>query len=210
MPAGGRAGRRRSPRPWLRPPSDGDGNRAIRGRAIAELAVEVVAPAVSCPVAREPARMAGVPRRAWIWPRAENAARGERAKGEAAGDRNRDQAGGRGRTVAELPVAIVAPAVGRPGAGEPAGVTAVGGDGSEAQAPGDSNRNRAVRGRPVAELAVVVGAPAVDRARARGCAGVAVAHAEARDGDRERGRSARVLAGGGYHRSDPAAAGFGR
>src|SRR5256886_952770 len=165
MPAGGRAGRRRSPRPWLRPPSDGDGNRAIRGRAIAELAVEVVAPAVSCPVAREPARMAGVPRRAWIWPRAENAARGERAKGEAAGDRNRDQAGGRGRTVAELPVAVSAPAVGCPSGREAAAVNRTRDNGAEAQPAGDGQGCRARCGGAGAELTVVVVAPAV------GCAG---------------------------------------
>src|SRR6266550_1276341 len=214
--------------------------------------------------------MAGVPRRAWIWPRAENAARGERAKGEAAGDRNRYQAGGRGRTVAELPVAVSAPAVGCPsrreaaavnrtrdngaeaqpagdgqgcrgrcggagaeltvvvvapavgcaGAREPTRVgfldrpvcavsheeAAARGDGAKAETPRDRDRCQAgCRGkRAVPELAVVVGAPAVDRARARECAGVAVAHAEARDGG-ERGRSARVLAGGSYHGSYQAA-----
>src|SRR6266550_2454924 len=43
-PARGRAGRRRSPGLRLRPPSDGDRDRATSGRAVAELARAVVAP----------------------------------------------------------------------------------------------------------------------------------------------------------------------
>ena len=187
------------------PAGDGQGCRGRCGGAGAELTVVVVAPAVGCAGAREPTRVGFLDRPVCAVAHEEAAARGDGAKAETPRDRDRCQAGCRGkRAVPELPVVIVAPAVGRPGAGEPAGVTAVGGDGGEAQAPGDSNRNRAVRGRPVAELAVVVGAPAVDRARARECAGVAVAHAEARDGG-ERGRSARVLAGGSYHGSYQAA-----
>src|SRR2546430_14611015 len=101
MPAGGRVGRRRSPRPWLRPPSDGDGNRAIRGRAIAELAVDVRAPAVGSPGAREAAGVI--------------ATSGKGAEAQAAGDAHRGRAA-RGRAGAELTVDVLAPAVGCPGA----------------------------------------------------------------------------------------------
>src|SRR2546421_12954650 len=103
--------------------------------------------------------MAGVPRRAWIWPRAENAARGERAKGEAAGDRNRDQAGGRGRTVAELPVAVSAPAVGCPRGREAAAVAGARDDGADGDPAGGSNGRRAGGGGAGAERAAAAVAP---------------------------------------------------
>src|SRR5437762_14126602 len=116
--------------------------------------------------------MAGVPRRAWIWPRAENAARVERAKGEAAGDRNRYQAGGRGRTVAELPVAVSAPAVGCPSGREAAAVNGARDDGAEAEPAGGGQGRRAGGGGAGAGLTAVVVGPAAGRRRARGRTGV--------------------------------------
>src|SRR2546426_467976 len=110
--ARGQAGRRHSRGLRLRPPSDGDRNRvrATRGRAVAELAYEVVAPAIGRAHAREPAGVI-----------AEGC--GEGAEVHAPGDRDRRWAV-RSRAVAELAGRVVAPAVGRSGACEPAGVEA--------------------------------------------------------------------------------------
>src|SRR5207247_8100595 len=120
----------------------------------AELAVAVVAPAVSRPDAREPAGVAE------LAVKATGGARGERAEAQPPGDRDR-RCAIRGRTGAELALAVVPPAVGRPGVRDPAGVAAARGEGAEAQAPGDGDRCCAARARAGAERAVGVVAPPV-------------------------------------------------
>src|SRR2546425_5118974 len=113
--ARGQAGRRHSRGLRLRPPSDGARNRvrATRGRAVAELAYEVVAPAIGRPYSREPA---GV-----------RVARGDEAERQSPGDGDWNRAI-HGRAVAELAFEVVAPAIGRPRAREPAGVLAARGE----------------------------------------------------------------------------------
>src|SRR5207245_7050190 len=106
-----------------------------------------------------PDRTAGAPMRAASGRGEEAAARGERAKGEPAAARDRDQAGGRGRTVAGLPVAVSAPAVGCPSGHEAAAVNRTRDNGAEAQPAGDGQGCRARCGGAGAELTVVVVAP---------------------------------------------------
>src|SRR5205807_386668 len=69
-----------------------------------------------------------------------------------------------------LVVLRVTPAVGRPGAGKPAGLNLERDENSEAQAAGNGDGRRAATGRVVAEVAVV--APAVGGPVARKPAGV--------------------------------------
>jgi hypothetical protein len=73
---------------------------------------------------------------------------------------------------------VQAPAVGRPGAREPAGVTEARGEGAEAQAPGHGDRRGAIRRGAGAELTPAVVAPAVGRPGAREPAGPSVACGE--------------------------------
>src|SRR5205807_1459575 len=82
------------------------------------------------------------------------------AAGEA-GDVDRRRTPG-GRPVAELAVAVVAPALHPARGGEGAGVDEAGGDGRDpAGEAGGIDGGGAIRGRPVAELAVAVVAPAL-------------------------------------------------
>src|SRR5437588_1622206 len=90
------------------------------------------------------------------------------------------------RPDAELALIVLAPAIGRPRARQPAGVIARG-ESAEAQAPGDGDRRgaagiAAARIRsgigPVPELAVVVEAPAVGRSGAGEAAGVRATRGE--------------------------------
>src|SRR6266566_9191111 len=143
----------------LRPPNDGDRNCATCGRAVAELAEVVRAPAVSHPGRGDPARVVR--------------ARGEDAKAQAPRDRDRSRAV-RGRPVTEVPEKVGAPTVGRSGRRDPAGVVPARREDPEAEAYGDGDRRDAAAAgvgvrrtiiRPargtVAKLAVKVGTPAV-------------------------------------------------
>src|SRR5258705_1929693 len=103
-------------------PGDGHRRGTGRSRAVAELAVEVGAPAIGRPGAREPAVV--------------SAAGGQGGEGQAPSDGDRREPRRYHRPVAELPRSIIAPAVSRPGAREPAGVTDAGGEWAEAQTPG--------------------------------------------------------------------------
>jgi len=78
------------------------------------------------------------------------------------------------RPVAQLAVAVRAPALDPAAAGQGAGVVESRGDGADPAAePANVDRGRLGLGRPVAELAVVVQAPALDRTGAGQRAGVA-------------------------------------
>ena len=167
-------------------PGHGDRHGAIRGRPGAELAVDVVAPTVSGPGAGE---RAGV-----------EFARGERREAQRPARHSDGRRAVRGRSVAQSPVDIVAPAVGGPRTGESAGVQAAGGEGGEREAPGHAHRHRAVGRRADAELALRVPAPAVGGPDRGKPAGVATARGElgerqaAAHGDRRRAARSRAVA----------------
>ena len=167
-------------------PRHGDRHGAIRGRPGAELAIDVVAPTVSGPGAGE---RAGV-----------EFARGERREAQCPARHSDGRRAVGGRSVAQSPVDIVAPAVGGPRAGEPAGVGAAGGEGGEREAPGHAHWHRAVGGRAVAQLALGVVAPAVGSPGRDESARVTTARAElderqaATHGDRRRAARGRAVA----------------
>src|SRR6266550_849037 len=117
-PARGRAGRRRSPRLRLRPPNDGDRNCATCGRAVAELARAVVAPAVDRSGRREPAGVI--------------VARSDGHEAQAPGDSDRNRAV-RGGAVAELAIGVAAPAIGVAALREAARAPSPASDGGPAQ-----------------------------------------------------------------------------
>src|SRR6266850_570589 len=124
---------------WSGPvPHDRDGRYAagtavaqIRsgGGTVAELAGEVLAPAVSRSDVRQRARAVATSH--------------QDAEGQAAGHGDRAVAI-RGRAVAELAPTAFAPAVGGSGPGKPAGVIGARGQSDEPQASGDDNGRRAV------------------------------------------------------------------
>src|SRR5213078_765585 len=95
-PARGRAGRRRSPGLRLRPPSDGDRDRATSGRAVAELARAIVAPAIDCACAGDPAGVIST------------CGSGAEAQASGHGDR---RGAARSRPVAELAEEVVTPTI---------------------------------------------------------------------------------------------------
>src|SRR5207247_551876 len=167
-PAAGRPGRRSAPRVMpagsegaeTQPPGDRHRNRTIGGRAVAQLAVGIVTPAVG---RRGAGTRTGV---TVILP-----CRRESSEARAPGDGPRSPPG-LWCAVPKLAARARAPAVRCPGARKPAGVKGPGSEGAEAQAPGDRDGRCASRGRAVAELGVGVGAPAVGRPAARKPAGV--------------------------------------
>src|SRR5207245_597792 len=128
--------------------------RAVGLHPVADLAVVIGSPALDRACARERAAL--------------GAAGGD--GGDAAckpGDVDRGQPGGR-RAVAELAVAVGAPALHSASARQRAGVQGAGGDGGDtACEPNDVYRGRAAGLRPIAELAIAVVAPALDSACAR-------------------------------------------
>src|SRR5439155_25692671 len=142
--------------------TDGDGMELRRrGRADAELAGLVIAPAAQATVAGDAARVQG--------------AGGERAP--RAGDRRR-AVGADGGAVAELADRVVAPARHRTRADDGAAVRVAGDDVGHGAEPGDRLGHRVIVGEAVAQLALGVVAPAVDEAVGEG-AGAGVAGGDA-------------------------------
>src|SRR5207245_2489860 len=129
--------------------ADGDRRGAARPRPVAELAVEVLAPALDRPAGEQRARMVDA-----------GADRADAAPEAAEGDRRRAVCP---RPVAELAAAVVAPALDCPAAEQRARMVEAGADrGDPAAQAANGNRGRAGRPRPAAELAAAVVAPALD------------------------------------------------
>src|SRR5690349_12066657 len=138
---------------------NGDGFRAVRAGAIAELTESVLTPAVSGSTGGEAARVVDPS--------------GDCAKGQAAGHGDRDAAGGNS-TRPKLAVQAETPAVRGAGAGEAAIVIAGRRERREAESPGYRHRQRAIP-RSAAKRSAIVLAPAKRRTAAReGTAVVAV------------------------------------
>src|SRR5262249_37190280 len=127
-------------------PGDGGRGEVAGRRAVAELAVVVLAPAFDAAGTREGARM-GVPA-------------GDRGHSAEAGNGHRREAVGP-RAVAELSAVVVSPALDAAVAHDRASVVVAAPDcGHPACEAGHSDRGGAAHSRPVAELAVPVVAPA--------------------------------------------------
>src|SRR6266480_1768783 len=146
-PARGRAGRRRSPGLRLRPPIDGDRDRATSGRAVAELARAIVAPAIDCACAGDPAGVVFT------------CGNGAEAQASGHGDR---RGAARSRPVAELACVVVTPTEGRAPDRDSASVVVAWCDGAEREGTRHGDRSRTCRpSRAVAELAEKIFSPTV-------------------------------------------------
>src|SRR5439155_15669920 len=133
---------------------DRGGNEPLGGRAVAQLAGEIVTPAVNHAARGHAAR---VPEEWYNRPRAHH---GERVPT----DHRRGNGPLRGRTVAELTILVVTPAVRRAAHGDPAGVTITSAQRGELQSPGDRCRNELIRRSTVAQRPVEASSPAIGRA----------------------------------------------